>query len=188
MTGNNIEDNLYGACVTILATTFAVTLLLRSKRRRLCREPSHGRSEIREQYLSRLIDGNATNSIKMVRMNKSTFFNLCSIMRRKGLMRDTLHITIKEQLLMFLHTIGHNQRNRVIAHNFLRSSETISRYFNHVLYAIGQLRDEYVCPPGTQTSTYIAPGSTLYPYFKVLNKCFYSNNLLSHNFLLVIIC
>ncbi|XP_039118294.1 putative nuclease HARBI1 [Dioscorea cayenensis subsp. rotundata] len=45
-------------------------------------------------------------------------------MRRKGLMRDTLHITIEEQLLMFLHTVGHNQRNRVIAHNFLRSSET----------------------------------------------------------------
>ncbi|XP_039118616.1 uncharacterized protein LOC120254604 [Dioscorea cayenensis subsp. rotundata] len=114
-------DSFNATRITILAATFAITLLLRSKRRRICREPSRARAEIREKYLSRLIDGNDTTSINMVR---------------------------------------HNQRNRVIAHNFLRSGETVSRYFNHVLYAIGQLRDEYVLPPSTQT-----PAWNPYPCF-----------------------
>lgn len=72
-------------------------------------------------------------------------------MRQKGYMRDTLHITIKEQLLMFLHTMGHNQHNRVITHNFLRSSDTASGYFKHVLHANGKLCHKYVHQPSTQT-------------------------------------
>ncbi|XP_039127555.1 protein ALP1-like [Dioscorea cayenensis subsp. rotundata] len=75
-------------------------------------------------------------------------------------------MTVEEQLLMFLHTIGHNQRNRVIAHNFLRSSETVSRYFHHVLFAIGELQHDYIRPPSMQTHPYIEARRTLYPYFK----------------------
>ncbi|XP_039115813.1 uncharacterized protein LOC120251338 [Dioscorea cayenensis subsp. rotundata] len=73
---------------------------------------------------------------------------------------------MEEQLLMFLHAIRHNQRNRVIAHNFLMSGETISSCFNHVLYAIDELRHEYVRPPSTQIQPYIVARSKLYPYFK----------------------
>lgn len=162
------DDELYLLQVTILAVAYAMLLWLRKKRRKICREPSRERLEIRKNYLARLIDGNDATSINMVRMNKSTFFNLCCILRRKELLRDTLHMSVEEQLLMFLHTIGHNQRNRVIAHNFLRSGETVSRYFNHVLWAIGELRHEYVRPPSTQTQPYIAARSKLYPYFKVV--------------------
>ncbi|XP_039129001.1 protein ALP1-like [Dioscorea cayenensis subsp. rotundata] len=75
-------------------------------------------------------------------------------------------MSIEKQLLMFLHTIGHNQRNRVIAHNFLKSGETISRYFNHMLFTIGEMQHEYVRPPSSQTPPYIATRRTLYPYFK----------------------
>ncbi|KAH7691710.1 Myb/SANT-like domain-containing protein [Dioscorea alata] len=43
-------------------------------------------------------------------------------------------------MAMFLHVVGHNVRNRVVGMNFLRSGETVSRYFHHVLHAIGELR------------------------------------------------
>ena len=81
MAGHDIEDNFYAARITIFAVAFAVTLLLHSKQRRICITFFYGRSEIRKQYLSRLIDGNDTTSINVVRINKPTFFNLCLIMR-----------------------------------------------------------------------------------------------------------
>ena len=106
----------------------------------------------------------------------------------KGHIRDTLHFTIEEKLLMFLHTIEHNQPNRAIGHNFVRFGETISRYFNYVQYAIGKLRDEYVHPSNTQNSAYIALRSTVYSYFKVLINFQLTLNLLSYNQFLVIMC
>ena len=56
----------------------------------------------------------------------------------KGLTQDTLHMSMEEQLLMFLNIVRHNKRNDVIAHNFLRSDESVNRYFNHILFAIGK--------------------------------------------------
>ena len=151
---------------SVLAVAYAI-LLVQNIRRRTCREPSCEKLEIMEKYLSRLIDMNDATSINKVHMNKSTLFNLCSILRGKSLLWDILHMSVEDKLLIFLHTIGHYQRNRIIAHNFLRFGETISRYFNHVLFTIGELQHEYVRPPSTQTRPYIAARSTIYLYFKV---------------------
>ena len=83
MARHDIEVNFYATRITILVVTFAITLLLHSKRCRNCIKLCHGWLEIREQYLSGLIDGNDTTSFDVVWMNKSTFFN-CSIMRQKS--------------------------------------------------------------------------------------------------------
>ena len=138
------DDELYLLEVTVLVVAYVVLLLLQKKKRKISREPLHKKLEIKGMYLFRLIDRNDIINIIMVRMNKSTFYNLYSILRQKGLLHDTLHMSVEEQLLTFLHTIGHNQRNRVIGRNFLRSGETVSRYFNHVLFAIGELQHEYI--------------------------------------------
>jgi hypothetical protein len=58
---------------------------------------------------------------------------------------------VELQLTMFLHTVGHNVRNRVIATNFARSIKTVSQYFNKVLHAIGDLREDYIRPPSLDT-------------------------------------
>lgn len=142
--------------------------MVHNKRNIICREPSHERLEIREKYLPRLIDGNNTTGINIFRMNKSTFFNLWSILRWKGLLKDTVLMSVKGQLLIFLHTISHNEHDCIIGHNFLRSSETISKYFNHVLFIISELQHEYIQPQSTQNPPYIVARSTLYPYLKVL--------------------
>ncbi|WVZ50978.1 hypothetical protein U9M48_002174 [Paspalum notatum var. saurae] len=67
---------------------------------------------------------------------------------------------------MFLHTVGHNLRNRVVGHNFHRSGETVSRYFNKVLCAVGELRGDLIRPPSLQTPTKIAGNHRWDPYFK----------------------
>jgi hypothetical protein len=40
---------------------------------------------------------------------------------------------VEQQVAIFLHTIGHNVRNRLVDTNFTMSGETVSRYFNKVL-------------------------------------------------------
>jgi hypothetical protein len=80
---------------------------------------------------------------------------------------NTIHMCVEQQVAMFLHTIGHNVRNRVIATNFGRSSETVSRYFNKVLHAAGELRKDYIRPPSLATPAKIAGNPKWDPYFKV---------------------
>jgi hypothetical protein len=56
-------------------------------------------------------------------------------------------MTVDEQLVMFLHTVGHNVRNRVIQDRYQHSGESISRHFNKVLDAICGLQDVCITDP-----------------------------------------
>ncbi|XP_040377495.1 uncharacterized protein LOC121053785 [Oryza brachyantha] len=49
---------------------------------------------------------------------------------------------------------------------FRRSIETISRYFKEVLYAVGELRNEMIKPPPTETNLKISSNGRFNPYFK----------------------
>jgi hypothetical protein len=68
---------------------------------------------------------------------------------------------------MFLTTVGHNLSNRMAATNYDRSGETVSRYFNKVLRAVGALRDELIRPHSLETPSKIAGNPRWDPYFKV---------------------
>lgn len=59
-------------------------------------------------------------------MHKGTLFWLAQIMRDSYLLKDTIHVSVKEQLAMFLHIIGHKSKNGVMRIEFIRSEETIS--------------------------------------------------------------
>ena len=59
------------------------------------------------------------------------------------MLEDSIHTTV-EQVAMFLHVVGHNQRFGVVHNTFRRSMETIFRYFKQVLYAVGELRGEMI--------------------------------------------
>ena len=72
-----------------------------------------------------------------------------------------------EQVAMFLNTVGHNLRNRLVATNFDRSGETVSRYFHLVLHEVGELRAEYIRPSSLENPTKIAGDPRWDPYFKV---------------------
>jgi hypothetical protein len=57
-------------------------------------------------------------------------------------LQDTWHCSVEEQVAMCLQTVGHKKHNWDIKFHFTRSAETVSGYFNEVLYAIGQLGHE----------------------------------------------
>ena len=109
-------------------------------------------------------------------MSRGAFFHLVTILREKGSITNTVHLKLEEQLVMFLHTLGHNLRNCKIAHNFGHSGETISRYFHRVLTTILALHVDYLLPPGPSTPPEISAKDRFHPYFKVdilfLQFCF----------------
>jgi hypothetical protein len=122
------------------------------KRKRVARRegisyaPMAERGRKRIEYLNDKIWRDDTTCVNMLRMNKARFFRFCRLFRDRALLEDTVHMCVEQQVAMFLHTVGHNVRNRVIATNFGRSGETVSRYFNKVLHAIGELREDYIRP------------------------------------------
>ena len=87
--------------------------------------------------------------------------------RDRGLLEDTIHMCVEQQVAMFLNTVGHNLRNRLVATNFGRSGETVSRYFHLILHAVGELRAEYIRPSSLENPTKIAGDPRWDPYFKV---------------------
>jgi hypothetical protein len=101
--------------------------------------PMEERDRIRFEYLNTRIWKNDTTCINMLRLNRDRFFHFCMVFRDGGLLQDTIHMCVEQQVAMFLNTMGHNLRNRFVGTNYDRSRETVSRYFNKVLHAIGEL-------------------------------------------------
>jgi hypothetical protein len=95
------------------------------------------------------------------------FFQLCNLFQDKGLLRDGVNSTIEEQVAMFLHVVGHNQRFWVIEMTFSHSVETIGRYFQEVLYAVGEQHNEMIVPPSISVHPKILNSRRWYPNFKV---------------------
>ncbi|XP_071681857.1 uncharacterized protein [Lolium perenne] len=68
---------------------------------------------------------------------------------------------------MFIHVVGYNQRFRVIHSTIRRSTETISRYFQQVLYAVGEFRGKMIKPASNTTPPKIKNNYRWFPYFRV---------------------
>ncbi|TVU31331.1 hypothetical protein EJB05_23013, partial [Eragrostis curvula] len=101
----------------------------------------------RQNNLRYIYDADDVRCVNLLRMRRAPFFQLCDLFRARLLLRDSIHASIEEQVAMFLHVVGHNERFRVVNLTFRRSVETTSRYFQEVLYAVGELRNEMIVPP-----------------------------------------
>ena len=100
--------------------------------------------EQRQNNLAYIFNSTDTQCVELLRMRRAPFYQLCDLFRSRELLKDTIHCNIEEQVAMFLHVVGHNQRFSCIKFSFRRSTETISRYFQEVLYAVGELRNELI--------------------------------------------
>jgi hypothetical protein len=129
--------------------------------------PMSAMDQERQANLDKIYNCNDIECVNMLRMRRAPFFNLCNLLRDRHLLRDTINSFVEEQVAMFLHVAGHNQRFRVIHQNFRRSMETVSRYFREVLYAIGELRGEMIRPPSNETPLKIRNSPRWHPYLKV---------------------
>jgi hypothetical protein len=83
------------------------------------------------------------------------------------LVTNSIDASVEEQVAMFLYVIGHNKRFMVVDLSLRRSRETISKFFQRVLYVVGELRNELIVPPATNVHPRILGSRRWYPYFKV---------------------
>jgi hypothetical protein len=116
----------------VIASVFAVGVLIlediRSRRLRT-REPYVNRDFERESYINSILCSEDEHCINQIRMRPISFFELCKILSEKNLVRETINVSIKEQVVIFLHTIGHNVRFRVASGRFHRLIEDHSWIF-----------------------------------------------------------
>ena len=68
----------------------------------------------REQTLNLIYNSNDGECLSMLRMTRAHFFALCNLFRARSLVTDREGVTVDEQVAMFLHVVGHNQRFRVV--------------------------------------------------------------------------
>ncbi|KAI4980489.1 hypothetical protein ZWY2020_020974 [Hordeum vulgare] len=146
-----------------------ITLVVQSRKRKrreaITYAPIDERDRMRREYFDNKIWKNDTTSVNMLRLRREPFFRFCQLFRDRKLLKDTIHLSIEQQVAMFLHTVGHNIRNRVICANFGRSGEVVS-HFQRVLHAIGELRDDLIRKPSLETQTKIEGNYRWDPYFK----------------------
>ncbi|XP_066319323.1 protein ALP1-like [Miscanthus floridulus] len=149
----------------------ATVIQSRKRKRRASRvgityAPIEKRDRIRQEYLDTCIWKDDTTCVNMLRLNRACLYRFCNLFRDRGLLQDTTHMCVEQQVAMFLNTVGHNLRNRFVGTNYKRSGETVSRYFNNVLHVIGELQTEFIRPPSLQTPSKIVGNYRWDPYLK----------------------
>ncbi|RZC84243.1 hypothetical protein C5167_047029 [Papaver somniferum] len=117
-------------------------------------------------HVDEVLNGHDARCQDSFRMEKHVFLRLCDMLKEKELLRHSNGVRVEEKVAIFMLSVGHNERNRILQERFQHSGETISRHFNAVLEAIVALEDDFLVPSGPDTPTEILESPRFYPYFK----------------------
>jgi hypothetical protein len=133
---------------------FAAATVLNTSLSFLFREPPQPKrtsSMTGRQYIQELLEGGHDIRFQEVlRMRIMPFRRLTTIMRREGLLYDSKHISVEEQLAMFLHVVGRGTSFRDVEERYQHSGETVFRYFYSVLKALTALIPRYIKLPSIE--------------------------------------
>lgn len=153
-------DEVLGIMINKGATTFHNTLY---------KQPCRTRPFTGHQIIMDISQGLPDRGYQYFRMSNTIFIRLRDELVEKGLIQGSRHLTVDEQLGIFLFAIGHGVTNRVLAETFQHSGETISRYFTTVLRGVVELRHEYIQMPTSNVGMHqkIRYNPLLHP-FKVI--------------------
>ena len=144
-----------------------VALVRKLRRRRLPRAPYVNHAAERENYINSILHGSRRFCVSQIRMKPIAFHHLCHILTEGEHVHPTIHMSVQEQVLIFLHIIGQNARFRVIGSQFYRSTKTVHRYFKVVLRGALKLYRALIRLPNEDTPPEIRDSRRFYPYFKV---------------------
>ncbi|KAL8469485.1 hypothetical protein ACS0TY_032361 [Phlomoides rotata] len=102
--------------------------------------------------LGRLIGGNQIDCYDNLRMDRNAFSRLCVILKNWGEgggggLVDGKHVSVEEQVAMFLSILTHHKKNRVVKFYHQRSGQTVSHYVNVVLLAVLRLHSVLFAKP-----------------------------------------
>ena len=151
----------------ILLVGVALLRKLRHRRRQLPRAPYVNHATEREEYINSVLHGTKTHCVNQLRMKPIAFHHLCHILTEGDHVRPTIHMSVTEQVFIFLHIIGHNVRFRVMGSRIYRSTETVYRYFKVVFRGVLKLYRTLIRLRSKDTPPKITNSRRFYPYFKV---------------------
>ena len=146
-----------------------VTLLktLRRRHRQLPMAPYINHVAEREEYKNSILHGSEGHCVNQIRIKPIAFHNLCHILTKGEHVHPTIHMSITEQVFIFLHIIGHNVRFRVMGSRIYRSTETVHRYFKVVPREVLKLYRALIRLRSEDTPLEIRNSRRFYPYFQV---------------------
>ncbi|TXG57648.1 hypothetical protein EZV62_015477 [Acer yangbiense] len=102
---------------------------------------------VNRQIVHELIYKSDGTCLDQLRINMLAFTKLCTMLENRGGLRASRYLQIDEQVVMFLHILACHVKNRVIKFKFMRSGETVSKYFHNVLYSVIRLHEELLKRP-----------------------------------------
>ena len=151
----------------VLLVGVALLRKLRHKRRQLPKVPYVNHAAEREEYINSILHGTETHCVNQLRMKPIAFHHLCHILIEGDHVRPTIHMSITEQVFIFLHIIGHNVRFHVMGSRIYRSTKTVYRYFKVVLRGVLKLYRALIRLHSEDTPPEITNSRKFYLYFKV---------------------
>ena len=85
-----------------------VTLLrkLQRRRRQLPRAPYVNHAAEREEYINSILHGSEGHCVNQIRMKSIAFHHLCHILTEGEHVHPTIHMSVTEQVFIFLHIIS----------------------------------------------------------------------------------
>ena len=128
-------------------------------------------------YTLELLTGPGTQCHDLMRFSRTAYVRLCDHFRQKNWLQDSRYITVEEKMAIFLIVIGHNERFRVLKHDFQHSSQTIHSCFHEVLNGMMEFAKEIIVPTSFDPNPDI-PGS-----HKALRRIFSVNQCSLYNFM-----
>jgi hypothetical protein len=153
----------------------------RTRAKRVKYAPLMQRDIWRSSELIRLVDTSDGICMHELRMSRPVFYKLGSRLRDRGLVLDTFHVSVEEQVAMFLKIVGQCHTHSSVAIALWRAGWTVSRYFNVVLRALVKLAPELIYVRSTSTHPKITNSpNRFYPYFEVTLRSawtYFFNNL-----------
>jgi hypothetical protein len=96
---------IYAAAAHMLLSMMAIVVRSRKRKseRRQCISygPMEERDRMRIDYLNNRIWKNDTTCVNMLRLRRESFFHFCQLFRDRGLLEDTIHMCVEQQVAMF---------------------------------------------------------------------------------------
>lgn len=119
-------------------------------------------------FVMKVLNGADDICYELFRMRKDVFISLCSRLKSLHLLEDSRYVSVQEKVAIFVLTVGHIHRNRVLQDRFQYSGETISQHFNDTLIALAKLSMDLIKPhtPLTEIPSHIRTNPEYYPFFK----------------------
>ncbi|KAK6161036.1 hypothetical protein DH2020_004417 [Rehmannia glutinosa] len=133
----------------------------------IVKEPCRDSMYRGHRFVMDVINGHHKRCHQLFRMEKHVFLRLTKELRQRNLLNDSREVSVEEQLAIFLMTIGHDERNRMLQERFQHSGETISRHFNIVLKALVNFSMSMIVAPSFEhIPSYIRNNPKYWPHFK----------------------